>query len=427
MIDCSALIHLQTKAACALGRILCPRAAASLTPERKGGATRILVVKADEIGDFVLATVFLRELRLLHPRAEIALVVNPATYNLAELCPYVDEVLVYRQGVRRLLRPFLLPWRAFRMGHALLRQRDFDLAVMPRWDMDGYYASYIALFSRAKRRIGYSEQANERKKMVNRGFDRLLTEAIFHEAPKHEVERHLDLIRHLGGRPSSQVLELWLDAADEKYAREALAGQPGTMPIALCPGAGTPWRRWPIERFIELAKRLKRSYGASFVIVGGREDASLGRAIGEALGGEVLDVTGRTTLRQTAAILKRCRLYVGNDTGSMHLAAASGVPVVELSCFPAGGPDWHWNSPLRFGPWGVAHRILQPDGRSAAEGFAPAIEEITVDRAACAVDDLFRRVDAAAASAPVREFVRPPSGLSLSRPAGVGGLSGRGI
>ncbi len=393
-IDYSSLIYLQSKAACFLGRMLCPRNGDG-SPAKDAEPERILVVKTDEIGDFVLATPFLRELRLLHPKAAIVLVVNPVTYNLAELCPYVDEILVYRQGVARFLRPFVLPWRAFMMGHSTLRERNFDLAVMPRWDMDGTYSAYIAHFSGAKRRIGFTERANERKKMVNRGFEALFTDVLGQGETRHEVERCLDVIRYLGGEPSSNAVEVWIGADDEKAAGGLLAGRSDKTLVALCPGAGAAWRRWPPDRFAELAKRLKRTRGASFVILGGQEDRLLGEAISNALGGEAVDATGRTTLRQTAALLKRCRLFVGNDTGSMHLAAAMGVPVVEISCFPANGPDWHWNSPLRFGPWGVPHRILQPDGHPAAGGLTGAavpasIEEITVDRAERAVDELLR-------------------------------------
>lgn len=393
-IDYSSLISLQSRAACLLGKILRPRNG-DRSPAKETEPARILVVKTDEIGDFVLATPFLRELRRLHPKAGIVLVVNPVTYNLAELCPYVDEILVYRQGAARFLRPFVLPWRAFRMGHSVLRERNFDLALMPRWDMDGYYASYIAHFSGARRRIGFSERANERKRMVNRGFDALFTDVLREGETRHEVERSLDVIRYLGGKPSSNAVEVWIGAGDEKAADGLLAGRSGKTLVALCPGAGAAWRRWPKERFAELAKRLKRSRGASAVIVGGKEDRPAATAIQDALGGEAVDAAGRTTLRQTAALLKRCRLFVGNDTGSMHLAAAMGVPVVEISCFPVNGPDWHWNSPLRFGPWGVPNRILQPKGHPGAgrltgAGVAASIEEIAVDRVERAADELFQ-------------------------------------
>ena len=395
MIDYSSLIYLQSRAACLLGRMLCSRNGHRY-PTTEAGHERILVVKTDEIGDFVLSTVFLRELRLTYPKAEIVLVVSPVAYNLAELCPYVDEILVYRQGVTRLLRPFVLPWRAFKLGHSVLQPREFDLAVMPRWDMDGYYAAYIGYFSCAGRRVGFTEEANPRKKMVNRGFDLLLTEAVFRESPRHEVERHLDLIRHLGGTPSSNATELWIDDDDEAHADRLLSGISAGPRVALCPGAGTAWRRWPTERFIELAKGQAESCDASFVVIGGRGDMPLGNAIRKSLGGAAVDVTGRTTLRQTAALLKKCDLYVGNDTGSMHLAAAAGIPVVEISCFPMDGPVWHWNSPRRFAPWGVPHRILQPKGNAprTADLFQ-SIETITVEQVRHAVAELLGRRNAA--------------------------------
>jgi len=74
----------------------------------------------------------------------------------------------------------------------------------------------------------------------------------------------------------------------------------------------------------------------------------------------MIDVIGKATLRQTASLLKRCLLYVGNDTGPMHLAAAAGIPVVEISSFPRSAPLNDSNSPARFRPWGASYTVLQP-------------------------------------------------------------------
>ncbi len=343
---------------------------------------RVLVVRPDEIGDAVLLSPFLRELRRNLPRARITLVVNPTVSNLVERCPHVDEVVVYDQRVPRRWRSLVLPWRAFRLTYRELRRRSFDLAITPRWDTDGYYAVLLGFFSGATHRVGYSERATGRKERLNRGFDRFFTATLDRRESRHEVERNLDLLEWLGSAPvRDRQLELWLGVEDEAFAEAALAGVPPAghdWLIALHPGAAVHQRQWPLERFILLVRELQASYRAAFLVVGGPGDRELGRRIVEEADARVLDMTGRTTLRQTAALLKRCDLYVGNDTGPMHIAAAAGGPVVELSPFPRGGADWHWNSPTRFAPWGVPSRVLQPE-----RPRPPCSDSCTSDRPHC--------------------------------------------
>jgi heptosyltransferase-2 len=150
--------------------------------------------------------------------------------------------------------------------------------------------------------------------------------------------------------------------------------RPGTRLIAFGPGAGEPRRRWPVTSFIEVGAALERTAEGRIVVVGGGEDRRLGQTLRRALGGGVIDVTGRMTLRQAAALLKRCALYVGNDSGPMHIAAAFGVPIVEISCHPATGSPAHPNSPVRFGPWKVPHVVLQPPGSEACVEACAATE-----------------------------------------------------
>jgi heptosyltransferase-2 len=328
------------------------------------------------------------------PNAKITLVVNPTTYNLAELCPYVDDILIYRQSVPRYIKPFVLPWRAFKLGYCTLRQRNFDIALMPRWDTDGYYTAYIAYFSWAKRRVGFSENVNLRKQVMNKGFDLMFTEVLHDEEPKHEVERCLDLIRYIGGNPSSDALELWTNSIDDNFAECLLTNLSTKMLVAFCPGAGAEHRQWPASGFIKIGHWLKENYDPSFIIIGGFNDKTLGKKIGDALRHETINLTGKTTLRQTIALLKRCHLYVGSDTASMHIAAAVGVPIVEISCFPVDGQNWHWNSPLRFGPWKVPHKILQTkknsDRPDALTGkHTNSIRDISVEQVQDAIRELF--------------------------------------
>ena len=327
-------------------------------------ARQILVVALAEIGDAVLLSPFLRELRRAAPRAHITLVVRPTVSALFARCPYVDETLTYEPRVRRVLRPLVLPFRAWRFARRSLRRREIDLAIVPRWDTDHHFASAIAFYSGAARRLGYSERVNGRKATLNAGFDRLLTDAAPSGTALHEVARHLALLRYMGVDASAGRLETWLDADDEREVDEQLArsGVSSDVPlIALLIGAADPKRRWPPARFALVgAGVLERITDARVLIIGGSEDVAAEAVVLAALTPSAVPLAGRLTLRQSAAALRRCAVAVGNDSGALHLAAASGVPCVEISCHPRNGDAQHNNAPERFGPWGVPSMILRP-------------------------------------------------------------------
>lgn len=333
---------------------------------------RVLIVRLDEIGDVVLTTPFLRELRRNLPDAWITLVVKPATFDLVELCPYVNEVLTYDWNT-------LLPsdWGSQRyfwqiqqhrkaLGLALRHfwRRRFDLAILPRWDADYYNATFISYISGAPWRVGYSEGVIDYKRQLNGGYDRLLTHALTERTLKHEVERSLDVIRYLGGTAKREGLELWVSHEDEAFAEDVLNVHGirfGKLLVAFGPGAREPKRMWPLANFIDLGTWLKSKYDAVIVVVGNQGEERLGHELQREIGDTVINVVGQTSLRETSALLKRCQLCVSNDAGVMHLAAAAGVAIVEISCHPRNGSELHVNSPKRFAPWGVPYIVLQPD------------------------------------------------------------------
>jgi heptosyltransferase-2 len=123
---------------------------------------------------------------------------------------------------------------------------------------------------------------------------------------------------------------------------------------------------------VGLGRVLVREYDARLAVVGGPEDRHFGGQLESALGPAVLNLAGRTTLRETAAVLERCQPAVTNDSGPMHLAAAAGSAVVEISCHPRAGDVEHYNSPVRLHPWGVPHVVVQPE--HAADGCRDSCE-----------------------------------------------------
>ncbi len=327
-------------------------------------AQRILVVALAEIGDAVLLSPFLRELRRLAPCAHITLVHRPAASSLYARCPFVDRTLTYEPRAARVLRPLVLPFRSWRFARRMFDGQGFDVAVVPRWDTDHHFATAIAFWSGAARRIGYSEHVNARKAILNAGFDELLTDPAPTGTALHEVERHLAFLRYMGAAPAAGPLELWLDDDDERKVDEQLSrsGVVSDAPlIAMLIGAADPKRRWPAERFTALAAALLRRYpNAQVLIIGGSEDVAAQSVVLEGLEKRAVPLAGRLSLRESGAALSRCVGAVGNDSGALHLAAAARVPCVEISCHPANGDVLHNNAPERFGPWGVPSAIIRP-------------------------------------------------------------------
>ncbi len=325
---------------------------------------RVLVLRLDEIGDVVMTTPFLRELRRNMPRAWITLVVKPAVHNLVELCPYVNEVLIYDWEEQSSLPELQRYFRALRLVWRYLWPRRFDLALLPRWDFDRYHATHIMYLSGSCRRVGYSENVNPLKKQLNEGFDRLLTNSLHDSSTKHEAEHNLDVIRFLGGKVENDRLELWVGREDEAFVEGVLRNHKinsRDLLVGFGPGAGAPKRQWPVDLYVRLGLWLENQYRVRLVIIGGPEEKPLGNELERKLGSSVLNAVGKTTLRQAAALLKRTSLYVGSDAGPMHIAAAVGVPVVELSCHPKSGSPHSANSPVRFRPLGKINRVVQPE------------------------------------------------------------------
>ena len=351
-----------------------------IRPPRVEAPSRILVLRLDGIGDVVLTSPLLRELKQNHPTASITLVVDPRVHNLVELCPHVEEVLTFDWRGSRIWGSFQRQTRALLLAKKALWKRRFDVAILPRWDDDTFHAHHLAYLSGARRRVGnVRPAAGARKPMsLRRG---LLTERIRDSSPKHEVERNLDVLRSMNKTIRSDALELWLDESDDATGARLLGGgrrSPSHLFFALGIGAGAPKREWPIEHFVQLGEWLIQEMECNLVVVGSKHDGARACFLEDRLGPQVIHAAGKLTLRQTGALLRLCDLFIGNDSGPMHIAAAGHVPVVEISCHPRLGPPLGPHSPVRFGPWRVPSVVVQPERPES-----PCLEECLATQPHC--------------------------------------------
>ena len=157
----------------------------------------ILVIRLDEIGDNVLTSGFLRELRRNCPRAHITLVANYVVAPLYELCPYVNEVLAF--SVVQITNFAMRFEKAVAFCQEFLWKRHYDRCFLPRWDMDGYFATFLAYLSGARERIGYSASVYEGRLRQEGYVNELLTTALVNPSEiVHEAARNFWFLQAMG-------------------------------------------------------------------------------------------------------------------------------------------------------------------------------------------------------------------------------------
>ena len=326
------------------------------------GRLSFIVFRLDSLGDVVMTTPLFRALKQANPRSHCTVVVERSYKSLLATNSRIDEILTLPK-----IRPAWLPQRMRRLMAAVLfywthlRKRHFDIAISPRWDVDGHLATFLCVLANAANRVGYSEKASPAKQRINRGFDRAYHTCLPPGPVQHEVLRNLAIAEALGATACESRLEIRVTEQDRKRAQRLLGKAPRSATlIAIGIGAQSPGRRWPLERYAATVAHLDRLHSVWPVIL--CSGAELGEALKLAglLPRPPVIVSG-AKLRDVCAVLERCELFIGNDSGCAHLAAAMGCKTVVVSRHPRGGDANHFNSPVRFAPLGSDVHVLQPD------------------------------------------------------------------
>jgi len=291
---------------------------------------RILLVRLREIGDVVFTTPAVRALRLHFPDARLAYLVEPAAAPIVEHNPHIDDLIVAprMRGIGGLRADIGLGRR--------LRAARFDVAI----DFHGGpRASLLTWLSGAPRRLGYE--------VAGRSW--MYTERVARPRElrrRHSVENQWDLLAPLGiaaADRSRDAVEMTVEAAvaanvDERIARAGVAG--GDVIIVMHVSAGNPFRRWPLDHFIAVARGLAaRDSRRRIVVTSGPSERE---AAARVIGASGALACGEFSLAELRALVERAALYIGGDSGPLHIAATSRVPIVALF-----GPTL----PERSAPW----------------------------------------------------------------------------
>ena len=291
---------------------------------------RILVVKLDHLGDVLLATPVFSNLRQAYPNAELHALTGAWSRVVLERHPDVGKVIEYNSPTFcRTGKPTSLK-ETFQL-YRQLRHEKYDLMVELRSDWRIVWFSFLRLTPKRLDRASL-QVANKLGSVQFSGT--------------HETTRNLDVLKQAGIATPVQTTTFSVPAKDKEWASDFLtAHQIGREQplIAIHPGSPIALKRWLPERYAELADWLIARKGARVLFVGVKDEIQIITEIQERMQGESINVAGETTLTQLASILHTCKVFIGNDSGPMHLAAAVGIPTIGLY-----GPG----DPTRFGPVG---------------------------------------------------------------------------
>jgi len=335
---------------------------------------RILIRGVNWIGDSVLTLPAIKAIRRAFPDAEISLLVKPWVSDIFKGNPDIDEIILYNTNRFDLARD--------------LRRKGFESAILFQ---NAFDAAFITWLAGIPERIGYKTDC--------RGP--LLTKAISVERQtlrRHQVYYYLNLLNSIGiPTPYSQPY-INLSRDEKEWAKNLIKNSPirdtDSPIVGFNPGATYgPSKRWPVERFAELAEKVIHELKGRVILFGSKDEIEIADSIirrleaqGSDLKKDLLVMTGKTNLRELSALFSELDLLVTNDSGPMHIASALFVPIVAIF----GSTD-----PSTTSPFGEGHRIVQKAlpcspclKRRCPEGHFRCMMDITIEDVFSAIKEI---------------------------------------
>ena len=285
-----------------------------------GKGERILIVQTSFLGDVVLTTPLIGEIRRRFPAARLVVLCTPTASGLLQNNPDLDGIITDdKKGAERGLRGL---WRMVEK----VRREGFTLAFSPHKSLR---SALLLSLARIPRRVGFRQSA---------GWF-LFPYRAHRDAGRHDVERNLCVLQPLGIEPEQCDRRLHLEvvpaasAAVKRLFREiGIERGKDRLIFGLNPGSVWPTKRWSAEGYATLMVQLKKKYRCEIVLFGGEEDRAIVNRVQDLAGHVGRSLAGRTPLTELAGAIECCDVFITNDSMPMHVAVAREVPVVAIFC-----------------------------------------------------------------------------------------------
>lgn len=291
---------------------------------------KILIMRTDRLGDVILSTPVIANLRKCYPDSYIAFLCRPYTKEVVEGNPYLDEVIVYDKNNEH--KGILSSIKFCRA----LRKKKFDTVFILN---PNNRSNTIAFVAGIPKRVG-----------LNRKMGYLLTQPIEdrkHEGKKHELEYTLDILKE-AGIPITEKHTYFPVKKESEERIEGLLSANGIKNndfVVMHPSASCPSKRWMQDNFIKLAKLIQEKTKLKVIVISSKDEKKYADNLAQVTG--VIDFRGILTISDIGALLKRSKVFISNDSGPVHIASSLNVPVISI--FGRNDPGL---SPARWRPLG---------------------------------------------------------------------------
>ncbi len=339
---------------------------------------RILIVRTDRIGDVVLATPLLRELRRTFPHAYIAIMIRPYTQPILENNPYIDEIIIDDP------ENLHAGWNGFWNRVRFLHSKKFDTALLL---LPTERATWMLFLSGIKTRIGVGHKLYELLTFMK-------TVSRHKYIPlRHEADYCLDLGRAIGVRSDDLSTEVFLtedEIESNKQRLETADCSENDLIIGIHPGHGHSSPNWTIERYADFANILIKNYNA-YIIVTGSEKEQVFQSAFAKLPRQKVSFFFNLPLRELMALIGSYKIFISSSTGPMHIAAALKIPTLSLFC-PLTACSWQL-----WGPQGnISELLLAPDNvcqvTCEKDPHVCTMSDVTLDSAQQHLEILFNKI-----------------------------------
>lgn len=286
---------------------------------------KILVVNLGGIGDILMSTPALKALKALYPQARIAMLTVPRVREMVEDLSFIDEIFALdvgwgaHKGISGMLKNILTLFK--------LRARRFDVAINMRTLVSDKSAREMRLLFGI---IAPKVKAGRDTEGRGSFFDITVPES--DSGDRYESEYDIEMAEKLGATNVDRRIDYHVD--DKSCERiSSLLREEGVdrndILIVVNPG-GAPANRWPVERFAHAVNEVYAKTNAKFAITGGAGEAALARELKDNVNVDAIDLAGKLNIKELAALIDRCDLFITNDTGPMHIAAVLRRPLVAI-------------------------------------------------------------------------------------------------